>query len=225
MTYYMSDHTVFAVGLAVLFLTAVFGILYYKNRENFEVVGKFVQPLETNPGQSFTLQPIDETYIFADPIPDEATSFDRILSRFVDTTIPGDVLRNASFPEAAPYADSEVENISKKALERIQGPDAPILDFITVDYAAKGVDSNKNIHYDIAFVVFDQVKNYSLKLVLVCLLDSKRRLFIKKFASFNSFVPDRAGPRGVEHVDDIFPAPFLPAFVDFKTLYKNNESL
>ena len=215
-------NTMFIVGLAVLLLIAVVAVLYYKQKEKFEVVGKFVEPIPENPGQSFTLQPMDQTYTFADPIPDGATSFDRILARFVDKTAPTSLTEGASFPEAAPYTDSEVERICKMALARVKGPDAPVLDFISVEYASKAVDSKKNAHYDLAFIVYDQVKNYSLKLVLVCIVDPTNRLYIKKFASFNSFTPAGDGPLGVEEVDALLPADFVSDFVSFQKLYADN---
>lgn len=76
------------VGIAVLILLAVFAILYYKQKEKFVVVGKFVEPIPSNPGQDFTLLPMDQTYTFADPVPDTATAFDVVLSRFTDKKLP-----------------------------------------------------------------------------------------------------------------------------------------
>ncbi|AGE54175.1 hypothetical protein PBCVIL52s1_297R [Paramecium bursaria Chlorella virus IL-5-2s1] len=213
------------VGIAILILLAVFAILYYRQKEKFVVVGKFVEPIPSNPGQDFTLLPMNQTYTFADPVPDTATAFDVVLSRFTDKKAPADLLKGATFPEAAPYTDSEVENISKLALSRVKGADAPILSFISVEYAAKGVDNKKNTHYDIAFMVYDQVKNFSLKLVLVAVLDTTNKLWIKKFASFNSFVPSTVGPKGVENIDEIPLAPFIPDFVQFSRLYKDNANL
>jgi hypothetical protein len=213
------------VGIAVLILFAVFAILYYKQKEKFVVVGKFVEPIPSNPGQDFTLVPTNQTYTFADPVPDTATAFDVVLSRFTDKKAPADLLKGATFPEAAPYTDSEVENISKLALSRVKGPDAPVLSYISVEYAAKGVDNKKNTHYDVAFMVYDQVKNFSLKLVIVAILDTKNKLWIKKFASFNSFTPKNEGPKGVENIDETPLAEFIPDFVQFSRLYKDNANV
>ena len=212
------------VGIAILILLAVFAILWYKQKEKFVVVGKFVEPIPENPGQDFTLLPMNQTYTFADPVPDTATAFDVVLSRFTDKNAPTDLLMGASFPKAAPYTDSEVENISKLALSRVKGADAPVLSFISVEYAAKGVDNKKNAHYDIAFIVYDQVKNFSLKLVLVAILDANNRLWIKKFRSFNSFAP-KDGPTGIENIDETPLAPFVPDFVQFSRLYKDNANV
>ena len=205
-------------GVAVLLLVVVIAFLYYRQSEKFTVIGRFVEPVPTNKGMSFTQRPVDKTYIFADPIPNNATSFDRILSRFVDKNAPASVSKT-TFPESAPYNDSEVERISKMVLDRVKGPDAPTLDFISVEYAAKGVDAAKNLHYDLAIICYDRQKIYSLKLVIVCVLDPKSRLWVKKFASFNSFVPDTKGPVGVESVEEIVPTDFVPDFTSFKSLY------
>jgi hypothetical protein len=124
-----------------------------------------------------------------------------------------------TFPESAPYSDSEVERISKMVLARVKGPDVPTLDFISVEYAAKGVDAAKNIHYDLTIICYDRIKNYSLKLVIVCVLDPKSKLWVKKFASFNSFVPDIKGPLGVASVEELLPVDFVPDFTSFQSLY------
>jgi len=205
-------------GVAILLLVVVIAFLYYRNTEKFTVVGRFIEPIPDNKGMSFTQQPVDKTYIFSDPIPDTATSFDRILSRFVDKNAPASVAKT-TFPESAPYSDSEVERISKMVLARVKGPDVPTLDFISVEYAAKGVDAAKNIHYDLTIICYDRIKNYSLKLVIVCVLDPKSKLWVKKFASFNSFVPDTKGPLGVASVEELLPVDFVPDFTSFQSLY------
>lgn len=205
-------------GVAILLLVVVISFLYYRQTEKFTVVGKFIEPIPENRGMNFAQQPVDQTYIFSDPIPDTATSFDRILSRFVDKTAPS-LVAKTTFPESAPYDDSEVERISKMVLSRVKGPDTPTLDFISVEYAAKGVDAAKNIHYDLTIICYDRIKNYSLKLVIVCVLDSKSKLWVKKFASFNSFVPDTKGPLGVESVEELLPVDFVPDFTSFESLY------
>jgi len=205
-------------GVAILLLVMIVAFMYYRQTEKFTVVGKFIEPIPENKGMSFTQVPVDQTYIFADPIPDTATSFDRILSRFVDKNAPQSVAQG-SFPESAPYSDSEVERISKMVLARVKGPDTPHLDFISVEYAAKGVDAAKNIHYDLTIICYDRVKNYSLKLVIVCVLDPKNKLWVKKFASFNSFVPDTKGPLGVASVEELLPVDFVPDFTSFQSLY------
>jgi hypothetical protein len=205
-------------GVAILLLVVVIAFLYYRQTEKFTVVGKFIEPIPTNKGMSFTQVPVDQTYIFADPIPDTATSFDRILSRFVDKSAPVSVA-NTTFPESAPYNDSEVERIAKMVLTRVKGPDTPNLDFISVEYAAKGVDAAKNIHYDLTIICYDRIKNYSLKLVIVCVLDPKSKLWVKKFASFNSFVPDTKGPLGVASVEELLPVDFVPDFTSYQSLY------
>lgn len=205
-------------GVAVLLLVVVIAFLYYRQSENFVVVGRFVEPIPDNKGMTFTQQPIDQTYVFANPIPGDATSFDRILSRFVDKNAPAAVAKT-TFPESAPYNDSEVERISKLVLDRVKGHDTPTLDFISVEYAAKGVDAAKNIHYDLTIICHDRIKNYSLKLVIVCVLDPANNLWVKKFASFNSFVPDTKGPAGVASADEILPTDFVPDFTSFQSLY------
>lgn len=205
-------------GVAVLLLVVVVAFLYYRQTEKFTVVGRFMEPVPENKGMNFAQQPVDQTYMFADQIPDTATSFDRILSRFVDKTAPASVAKT-TFPESAPYNDSEVERISKMVLDRVKGHDTPVLDFISVEYAAKGVDEAKNIHYDLTIICYDRIKNYSLKLVIVCMLDPKSKLWVKKFASFNSFVPDTNGPLGVASVEELLPVDFVPDFTSFKSLY------
>ena len=205
-------------GVAILLLVVVIAFLYYRNTEKFTVVGRFIEPIPTNKGMNFTQVPVDKTYIFSDPIPDTASSFDRILSRFVDKNAPASVAKT-TFPESAPYSDSEVERISKMVLARVKGPDVPTLDFISVEYAAKGVDAAKNIHYDLTIICYDRIKNYSLKLVIVCVLDPKSKLWVKKFASFNSFVPDTKGPLGVASVEELLPVDFVPDFTSFQSLY------
>ena len=205
-------------GVAVLLLITIVAFMYYRQTENFVVVGKFVEPVPENRGMDFTQQPVDKTYIFSDSIPNTASSFDRILSRFVDKTAPAAVSKT-TFPESAPYNDTEVERISKMVLDRVKGPDTPTLDFISVEYAAKGVDSAKNLHYDLTIICHDRVKNYSLKLVIVCVLDPKSKLWVKKFASFNGFSQDTKGPLGVESVEEIVSTDFVPDFTSFKSLY------
>jgi hypothetical protein len=81
------------------------------------------------------------------------------------------------------------------------------------------VDAAKNIHYDLTIICYDRVKNYSLKLVIVCVLDPRSNLWVKKLASFNSFVPDTNGPLGVESVEELLPVDFVPDFTSFKSLY------
>ena len=206
-------------GVAVLLLVVVIAFLYYRQTEKFVVVGKFIEPIPENKGMNFTRVPVDQTYIFSDPIPDTASSFDRILSRFVDKTAPASVSKT-TFPESAPYSDSEVERISKMVLDRVKGPDTPRLDFISVEYATKGVDAAKNIHYDLAIICYDRIKNYSLKLVIVCVLDPKSKLWVKKFASFNSFSQDVKGPLGVASVEELLPVDFVPDFTSFESLHK-----
>ena len=205
-------------GVAILLLVVVIAFLYYRQTEKFTVIGRFVEPIPDNKGMSFTQVPVDQTYIFSDPIPDTASSFDRILSRFVDKNAPASVAKT-TFPESAPYSDSEVERISKMVLDRVKGPDTPHLDYISVEYAAKGVDAAKNIHYDLTIICYDRIKNYSLKLVIVCVLDPKSKLWVKKFASFNSFSQDVKGPLGVASVDELLPVDFVPDFTSFQSLY------
>jgi len=205
-------------GVAILLLVVVIAFLYYRQTEKFTVVGKFIEPIPTNKGMDFTQVPVDKTYIFADPIPDTATSFDRILSRFVGKSAPASVSKT-TFPESAPYNDSEVERIAKMVLARVKGPDTPNLDFISVEYAAKGVDAAKNIHYDLTIICYDRIKNYSLKLVIVCVLDPKSKLWVKKFASFNSFSQDTNGPLGVASVEELLPVDFVPDFTSYQSLY------
>lgn len=217
------------VGLAVLFLIAVCAILYYKQKEKFEngvIVGKFAQPIPENPTQSYTKQPVNLSFVFADPIADTATSFDRVLSRFTDKMAPTSLLRGATFPEAAPYSDSEVENVAKTALSRVKGLDAPDLNFVSVEYAAKGVDNLKNVHYDIAFIVYDQIQAYAIKLALIAILAPNGRLWIKKFQSFNgaSTPKDESGILGSE-VDHTELAPFSNDFISFDKLYSDNDAM
>lgn len=205
-------------GVAILLLVTIIAFLYYRQTEKFTVVGKFIEPIPTNQGMTFTQQPVDQTYVFADPIPDTASSFDRILSRFVDKNAPASVAKT-TFPETAPYSDSEVEGVAKTVLSRVKGTDTPTLDFVSVEYATKGVDAAKNVHYELSIVCYDRVKNYSLKLVIVCILDSSSKLWVKKFSSFNSFVPDTKGPAGVESVEEILPTDFVPDFTSYRSLY------
>jgi len=205
-------------GVAILLLVVVIGFLYYRQTEKFTVIGRFIEPVPTNSGMNFTQVPVDKTYIFADAIPDTATSFDRILSRFVDKNAPASVAKT-TFPESAPYNDSEVERIAKMVLSRVKGYDTPTLEFISVEYATKGVDAAKNLHYDLTIICYDRVKNYSIKLVIVCVLDPKSKLWVKKLASFNSFVPDTKEPYGTESVEEIVPTDFVPDFTSYKSLY------
>ena len=172
--------------------------------------------------ERFTLMPVNETYTFADPIPDDSSSFDKILSRFVDKTIYTKMSDNT--PEPAPYVDSEIEAIARKVLMRVKGPDAPSLDFISVEYATKSVDDKKNIHYDISFMVYDKDKNYSVKLALVCMVDKEGVLWVKKFASFNSGFRSRVEtPYGANRMDNNVSsetfAKFSPDFIPFAELY------
>jgi len=208
-------------GAAILLLVIVIAFLYYRQTEKFTVVGRFIEPIPTNKGMDFALQPVDQTYIFADAIPDTATSFDRILSRFVDKNAPASVAKT-TFPEAAPYTDSEVEKIAQMAIARVKGPDTPILDFISVEFANKGVDAAKNLHYDITFICYDRIKNYSLKLALVCLLDPTNKLWIRKFSSYNGFVKKTDGPMGIDSIDELIPVDFIPDYTSFASLYKIN---
>lgn len=205
-------------GVAILLLVVVIGFLYYRQTEKFTVIGRFIEPVPTNSGMNFTQVPVDQTYIFADAIPDTATSFDRILSRFVDKNAPASVAKT-TFPESAPYNDTEVERIAKMVLSRVKGYDTPTLEFISVEYATKGIDAAKNLHYDLTIICYDRVKNYSIKLVIVCVLDPKSKLWVKKLASFNSFVPDTKEPYGTESVEEIVPTDFVPDFTSYKSLY------
>jgi hypothetical protein len=205
-------------GVAVLLLLAVLLFMYYRqNREKFVSVAKFREVIPDGKGMVFP-QEMAQTYVFSDPIPDTATSFDRILSRFIDKHAPVSVAKT-TFPEPAPYTDSEIEDIALKVLERVKGPDAPRLDFISTEYAAKGIDTQKNIHYDITFLVSDRVKNYALKLALVCLVDRDDNIWVKKFSSFNGFVKDD-GPPGVTSIDEFVPVEFKPDFASYAEIYK-----
>jgi len=204
-------------GVAILMLVAIIAFMYYRQTEKFTVVGKFIEPIPDNKGMDFTQVPVDKTYIFADPIPDTATSFDRILGRFVDRHASPTVAQS-TFPTPAPYSDSEMEQVAERVLARVKGPDTPRLDFISIEYATKGVDAAKNIHYNLAIVCYDRIKNYSLKLVIVCVVDPKNKLWLKKFSSFNSFVPDSA-PAGVSSADELLPVDFVPDFTSYKSLY------
>lgn len=209
-------------GLAVLVLVGVVMFMYYRNsKETFTVVGKFAEPIAQNKLMTFSQQPVDQTYIFADPIPDTATTFDRVLSRFVDKMAPPSISKS-SFPEPSPYTDSEVETIARLILDRVTGPDVPKLDFISIEYASKGVDDNKNLHYDISLIVYDKIKNFSLKLAIVCVVDPRGKIWIKKLSSFNGLAKSDDGPPGVESVDELIPVDFTPDFVSFDKLYKSS---
>lgn len=217
-------------GLAILLLVGVVAILYYKRKEKYEngvIVGKFAEPIPDNPRQTYTQEPLNLSFVFADPVADTATSFDRVLSRFTDKMAPTSLLEGANFPEAAPYQDSEVEAIARKALSRVKGPDAPVLNFVSVEYAAKGVDNLKNAHYDIGFIVYEQISNYSIKLALVAILAPSGRLWVRKFQSFNgaSAPKDESGIKGVMSPDDTELAPFTNDFISFNKLYKDNDAL
>jgi hypothetical protein len=50
-------------------------------------------------------------------------------------------------------------------------------------------------------------------------LDPKSKLWVKKFASFNSFTPDTNGPLGVASVEELLPVDFVPDFTSFESLY------
>jgi len=215
------------IGLAILILVVAAAFIYYRQKEKFEngvVVGSFAQPIPDNPTQTYTQQPLNLSFVFADPVPDTATSFDRVLSRFTDKTAPSALIQGANFPEAAPYADSEVEAVAKKALARVKGPDAPVLNFISVEYASKGVDNLKNAHYDIAFVVYDQVKAFSIKLAIVAVVTPDGRMWLKKFASFNglSTPKDESGIKGVMNIEETELAPFSNDFISFEKMYEQN---
>jgi len=205
-------------GVAVLLLVAVLLFMYYRqHKEKFVSVAKFGEVIPDGKGMVFP-QEIAQTYVFSDDIPDTATSFDRILSRFVDKHAPLGVAK-ATFPEPAPYTDSEIEDIALRALERVKGHDTPDLEFISTEYAAKGIDAAKNIHYDVTFLVFDRVKNYALKLALVCLVDRRNTMWVKKFSSFNGFVKND-GPPGVSSIDEFIPVEFRPDFASYAEIYK-----
>lgn len=211
-------------GLAVLVFAVVVMLMYYKNsKETFTVVGKFIEPIAENKGVTFTQQPVDQTYTFADPIPDTATTFDRVLARFVDKMAPPGISKS-SFPEPSPYTDSEVRNIARLILARVKGPDVPRLDFISIEYASKGVDDNKNLHYDISLIVYEKIKNFSLKLAIVCVVDPRSKVWIKKLSSFNGLAAsDDERPSGVESVDELIPVDFTPDFVSFNKLYESSS--
>ena len=215
-------HIFLSLAILVVVIAAVF--MYYRQKEKFQngvVVGKFAEPIPDNPMQTYTQQPLNLSFVFADPVPDTATSFDRVLSRFTDKKAPTAMVQGAGFPEAAPYADSEVEAVARKALARVKGPDAPVLNFVSVEYASKGVDNLKNAHYDIAFLVYDQVKAFSVKLAIVAIVDPKGRMWLKKFASFNGLSKpvDKSGIKGVMHVDETELAPFTNDFISFDKMY------
>jgi hypothetical protein len=104
------------LGLAILALVIAVAFMYYRQKEKFQngvVVGSFAQPIPDNPTQTYTQQPLNLSFVFADPVPDTATSFDRVLSRFTDKKAPTALVQGAGFPEAAPYADSEVEAVAR----------------------------------------------------------------------------------------------------------------
>ena len=205
-------------GVAVLLLVAVVLFMYYRhNKEKFAPVAKIGEVIPDGKGMVFP-QEMAQTYVFSDVIPDTATSFDRVLSRFVDKYAPVGVAKT-TFPEPAPYTDLEIKDIVLRALRRVTGHDAPLLKLISVEYASKGVDAAKNIHYDTTFLVYDGVKNYALKLALVCLVDRHNDLWIKKFSSFNGFAKND-GPPGVRSVDELIPVAFKPDFMSYAQLYK-----
>lgn len=133
------------------------------------------------PPMTFSQLPVDKTYVFATPIPDDASAFDKQLFAFTDARVPRNVISEAR-PEPVPYVDSEIQGIAERALARAKSVG---LQYISTEFATKAVDSLGGAAYEIAFIAYDPLKNFAVKLALEALVTKGNAMFIKTFKSFN----------------------------------------
>jgi hypothetical protein len=153
---------------------------------------------------TFTQVPVDKTYAFATPIPADASEFDKMLGKVTDERIPAVMVDGAGEPEPSPYTDSEVQRVVEAALGRLRrrGTTAArgttALRYIVTDYATKRVDKLGNSQFDIAFMAYDMIKNFNVKIALVALVTKSRKTFVKTFKSFNRKDDDPNAPVGTD---------------------------
>jgi len=150
------------------------------------------------PAMTFTQVPVDKTYAFATPIPADASEFDKMLGAVTDERIPAALVIGGGEPEPTPYTDSEAQKVVEAALARLRQHRTTALRFIAIDYATKHVDKLKNVQFDIAFMAYDMIKNFSVKIALVVLVAKDGRMFVKTFKSFNRKDDDPTAPVGTD---------------------------
>lgn len=150
------------------------------------------------PKMTFTQVPVDKTYAFATPIPADASEFDKMLGKVTDERIPAALVIGAGEPETTPYTDSEAERVVKAALARLKQHRTTALRYIAIDYATKHVDKLENVQFDIAFMAYDMIKNFSVKIALVVLVTKNGKMFVKTFKSFNRKDDDPNAPVGTD---------------------------
>lgn len=176
---------IYAIALFALAL-AVLVFMWYRRRsavaENF-----------TLPPMTFSQIPVDRTYQFATPIPEDSSAFDKQLHAYTDATVPQGVLAEGE-PEPTPYTDTEVQDVVTRALGRAKSVG---LRYVSTEFATKHADSLGGTTYEIAFVAYDPLKNFATKLALIALIAKNGSMYIKEFRSFNR--PDRGdGPIGTD---------------------------
>lgn len=184
----MERYAIVAV-LALALAGLVFASWRQKNpREEFE--------FEVPEIKKFTQVPVNKTYRFASPLPDDATAFDKQLHAFTDARVPAGVLASEEGePEPTPYADAEVESVALRALKRASR--TVRLQYVSTEFATKRPDSIGGAMYEIAFVAYDSMKNFATKLALVALVAKNGAMYVKEFRAFNR--PDRGdGPTGTD---------------------------
>lgn len=150
------------------------------------------------PKMTFTQVPVDKTYAFATPIPADASEFDKMLGKVTDERIPAALVIGAGEPEPTPYTDSEAQRVVEAALARLRQHRTTALRFIAIDYATKHVDKLGNVQFDIAFMAYDMIKNFSVKIALVVLVTKGGQTFVKTFKSFNRKDDDPTAPVGTD---------------------------
>jgi hypothetical protein len=150
------------------------------------------------PKMTFTQVPVDKTYAFATPIPADASEFDKMLGKVTDERIPAALVIGAGEPEPTPYTDSEAQRVVEAALARLRQHRTTALRFIAIDYATKHVDKLENVQFDIAFMAYDMIKNFSVKIALVVLVTKGGQTFVKTFKSFNRKDDDPTAPVGTD---------------------------
>ncbi len=133
------------------------------------------------PPMTFSQIPVDKTYVFATPVPEDASAFDKQLHAFTDARVPRNVISEAR-PEPVPYVDSEIQGVAERALTRAKSVG---LRYISTEFATKATDSLGGSVYEIAFIAYDPLKNFAVKLALEALVTKGNAMFIKTFKSFN----------------------------------------
>lgn len=147
------------------------------------------------PPMTFSQMPVNRTYGFASPIPDDASAFDKKLHAFTDARIPENVM-SKSAPEPTPYVDSEIQNVAERALARAKN--VVNLRYVSSEFAMKSTDHLGGSMYEIAFVAYDPLKNFAVKLALEALVAKNGKMYIKTFRSFNRPEPADA-PVGTQY--------------------------